>query len=211
MFTGLIEATGTVERPGEDLCVRHPLEAEVDVGESMAVDGACLTVASVSAGRLTFYVSPETVERTTAGGYTRGREVNLERPLRASDRLHGHFVTGHVDQIERVVFARRSSRGMRARVSLSVNRKLVVPKGSVALDGISLTVADCGGDWLEVELIPETLERTTAGRWRPGSRLNLELDLLGKYVLGMGDGGGLRDKLERTGPGWPEDGTEYNG
>lgn len=189
----------------------HPLEGPVCEGESLAVDGACLTVTSAAPGRLAFYVSPETLARTTAGGYSRGRRVNLERPLRAADRLHGHFVTGHVDRTERVLFARRSSRGMRARISLSGSRELVVPKGSVALDGISLTVADCAGDWLEVELIPETLDRTTAGLWRPGARLNLELDLLGKYVAGMGDGGRLRDKLERTGPGWPEDGTESDG
>ncbi len=197
MFTGLIEGKGRVERPGESLEVSHSLEGSVRRGESLSVDGACLTVTGVGEGRLEFYVSPETFSRSVAGSYSRGRMVNLERPLRASDRLHGHFVTGHVDRVERVLHVRRSSQGARARVSLSKDPELVVPKGSVALDGISLTVAACGSGWLEVELIPKTLERTTAGSWRTGSRLNLELDLLGKYVTGMfpRSGGGLEAYL----------------
>lgn len=198
MFTGLIEGTGRVHRPGESLEVSHSLQGEVRRGESLSVDGACLTVTGVGGGRLEFYVSPETLSRTVAGSYSRGRKVNLERPLRASDRLHGHFVTGHVDRVERVLHVRRSSRGTRARVSLSRAPGLVVAKGSVALDGISLTVAACGSGWLEVELVPETLERTTAGDWRAGTRVNLELDLLGKYVAGLsGEPGGGPDELLR--------------
>jgi len=199
LFTGLIEGTGRVERPGEALEVSHSLEGPFRRGESVSVDGACLTVIEAGEGSLVFYVSPETLSRTVAGSYSRGRRVNLERPLRASDRLHGHFVTGHVDRTEKVLFSRRSSQGARVRVSLSGDPELVVPKGSVALDGISLTVAACGSGWLEVELIPQTLETTTAGDWRPGSRVNLELDLLGKYVTAMtpGRGGGLKDYLGR--------------
>ena len=199
MFTGLIENIGRVEVPGERLSLLHGLSGSVTVGESLSVDGACLTVTAVKPGRLEFYVSPETLSGSIAGGYTRGRRVNLERPLRASDRLHGHFVTGHVDGVERVLFVRRSSQGARARISLSRSPELVVPKGSVALDGISLTVAALGSGWLEVELIPQTLQDTTAGDWRPGSRVNLELDMLGKYVTGMASGGtgGLGELLGR--------------
>jgi riboflavin synthase len=197
LFTGLVEATGKVLRPGEELEVAHSLQGDIHRGESISVDGACLTVTGADADRLSFYASPETLSRTVAGHYGRGRRVNLERPLKASGRLHGHFVTGHVDRIERVVFMRRSSRGSRARITLSADRSLVVAKGSVALDGISLTVAACGTGWFEVELIPETMDRTTAGEWRSGTRINLELDLLGKYVAArMGGGEGLRDKLD---------------
>lgn len=184
MFTGLIEGKGRVVGfSGGRLVVDTALAQEVSSGDSIAVDGSCLTVSEKSSGNLVFHCSPETVSRTIISKYRTGLEVNLERPLSVSGRLHGHIVTGHVDGTGSVLRVRREGGGMTAWVSYSSEfAELLVPKGSVAVSGISLTVADLDSSRFSVSLIPETLERTTAGSWKPGTRVNLEFDLLGKYV-----------------------------
>ncbi|MBN2607522.1 MAG: riboflavin synthase [Candidatus Fermentibacteraceae bacterium] len=184
MFTGLIEDRGKVTGlAGGRLTVATVLAEGSAEGDSMAVDGSCLTVAGKTRGSLFFQCSPETIARTVISGYHPGLEVNLERPLRLSDRLHGHLVTGHVDETASVLRVQREAGGMTAWVSCpSGSAGLLVRKGSVAVCGISLTVASLDSARFSVVLIPETLERTTAENWRPGTPVNLEYDILGKYV-----------------------------
>jgi len=187
LFTGLVQDVGRIVAArrvgaGLDLEVRHALPGEpVEPGESIAVDGCCLTVTITRPGSFRADLSPETLART--GGSRRwrpGREVHLERALRAGDRMGGHLVQGHVDQEVRVLGLRRvAGGGAVLRVELPRGgRPLVVEKGSVALDGVSLTVARLGGGWFEVALVPETLARTTLGRRRPGDRLCVEWDVM---------------------------------
>jgi riboflavin synthase len=185
LFTGLIEGTGRVVRTGGGvLVVSGGVLEGVLPGESVSVDGACLTATGAEGGEAAFHISGETAARSVAAGYVRGTEVNLERPLTAGGRFHGHVVTGHVDCTAQVTRAVPS--GADRQVDFSLEERfsdLVVEKGSVAVSGISLTVASVGGGAFCVVLIPETLERTTAGSWKPGTRVNLEFDILGKYVL----------------------------
>lgn len=191
MFTGLVTSRGrlaAVRRLGDGCRVEieHRLEgAPVANGESIAVDGVCLTVTASSAGRLAAEISPETIART--GGAARwraGHEVNLERALAAGERLGGHVVQGHADGELRLVGLRRRAGGwVEARVELpSAARRWIVEKGSVALNGVSLTVSRVGGSWFEVALIPATLAATTLGAIRPGDRVVVEFDILAKYA-----------------------------
>ena len=195
MFTGLVEDVGrivAVRRAGAGLAieVRHSLPGEpLSRGESVAVDGCCLTVTGTGPGTFRADLSPETLART--GGTRRwrpGREVHLERALRAGDRMGGHLVQGHVDGEVRILSLRRvPGGGALLRVELPRDgRPLVVEKGSVALEGVSLTVARLGGGWFEVALIPETLARTNLGRRRPGERVNVEWDVMLKAAAGRG-------------------------
>jgi riboflavin synthase len=192
MFTGLIEHMGTVRelavRPaGGALSVDlGPLADDLRSGASIAIDGCCLTVAALAGRVASFDISPETLRRTTLGSLRRGDGVNLERALAAGARLGGHFVQGHVDGTAVVREARRADRYGEWHFALDDQSlaPCLVEKGSIAVDGISLTVAGCdgrGGFW--VALIPETLERTTLGRKLQGARVNVETDILGKYVL----------------------------
>jgi riboflavin synthase len=189
LFTGLIEDTGKVKsRTGSSLTVQTKLFETASPGDSIAVDGSCLTVSSIGNRSLTFQCSSETVSRTIISGYYPGTEVNLERPLKLSDGLHGHLVTGHVDETAAILKVKRSGEGMTVWISCSgKNFSLLVEKGSIAVSGISLTVASLAPDRFSVVLIPETLERTTAGNWKPGSHVNLEYDIIGKYVLKQTD------------------------
>ena len=184
MFTGLIEQTGEVDSFFEgNLVIRTPLWKEAEEGDSIAVDGSCLTVSAVRERYLDFHCSAETVFRTIAGGYRKGVRVNLERPLSLADDLHGHLVTGHVDETASVV--KSEKRGQDATFWFSFSRSrsdLLVEKGSVAVSGISLTVASLLPGRFAAALIPETLARTTAEDWKPGTKVNLEYDLIGKYV-----------------------------
>ncbi len=189
MFTGIIEAIGDVRGlrrsgPGGRLGVRAPtLAAGARLGDSIAVDGACLTVATLEGATFWADVSAETLARTTLGGLRPGDAVNLERPLRLGDRLGGHLVTGHVDAIGKVVRVVSRPPGTRAAVSFpSDGRPFLVSKGSVAVNGVSLTVAALGPSFFEVELIPATLETTNLGLLRAGAAVNLEYDIIGKYV-----------------------------
>lgn len=184
MFTGLIEDRGRVTGfSGGRLTVETRLEDSCTAGDSVAVDGSCLTVTRSDHGEIAFHCSPETASTTIVSGYHSGSAVNLETPLSLDGLLHGHLVTGHVDQAASVLKVQRTGEGMTVWVSYSrKHSRLLVPKGSVAVSGISLTIASLSSDRFSVSLIPETLQRTTAGSWKPGTRVNLEYDIVGKYL-----------------------------
>jgi riboflavin synthase len=188
MFTGLVAGTGVVESlergaDGVRLRVRAELAGELARGDSIAVNGVCLTAVDPDDQGFSADVMEETLRRSSLGPLAEGDEVNLELPLRAGDRLGGHMVQGHVDgtgSVEAVSedgFARVVRIGAPSRLL-----RYVVEKGSIAVDGVSLTVSGVDGDGFEVSLIPETLERTTLGAAAPGRVVNLEVDVLAKYV-----------------------------
>lgn len=203
MFTGLIEDRGRVSGfSGGRLTVETRLSESCTPGDSMAVDGSCLTVTRSKAGEVVFHCSSETVSSTLVSGYHSGSEVNLETPLCLDGLLHGHLVTGHVDQAASILKVQRSGEGMTVWVSYSRKySRLLVQKGSVAVSGISLTVASLSSDRFSVALIPETLQRTTAGGWKPGTRVNLEFDIVGKYLQRQLEAAagetGLREYIEQ--------------
>jgi riboflavin synthase len=184
VFTGLVESTGTVAglRDGR-LAVDTELAGELSAGDSIAVDGVCLTATSVSAEGFEADVMEETLRRSSLGALAPGAPVNLELALRAADRLGGHFVQGHVDGVGTVRDVREE--GFARVLTVGADPSLlryVVEKGSIAVDGVSLTVSALEEDAFAVSLIPETLERTTLGRVLPGNEVNLEVDVLAKYV-----------------------------
>jgi riboflavin synthase len=189
VFTGIVEAVGSVAglEPRGELCELSvdagPVAEGVRIGDSVAVNGACLTVTRVRGARLCFEAVKETLERTSLGELQPGCRVNLERALRADARLDGHIVQGHVDGTGRVrVFEQR---GEDVRLAVDCGPEVaayLVPKGSVAVDGVSLTVVGVGDTGFDVALVPHTLAVTTLGERRPGDRVNLEADVLGKYV-----------------------------
>jgi riboflavin synthase len=193
MFTGLVEALGEVESVSSDgagrrLAVRVPpgWNAETARGDSIAVSGVCLTAVAVEPERLVFDLAEETVRVTTLGELAAGDAVNLERPLRLGTRLGGHLVLGHVDGVGRVAASEPEGAGRRLTVALPAElRPLLIPKGSVAVDGVSLTVAGLGEASFSVALIPHTLAATTLGRRSAGARVNLEMDVIGKYVQAL--------------------------
>jgi riboflavin synthase len=191
MFTGIVTAVGSVTavrraEDGLELTISCPYEGLV-VGESIAVNGACLTVQAVVTGGFTSHVIQTSLERTRLGEYREGTRVNLERALRAGDRLGGHLVQGHVDgvgQIERVE-QRGDARLLDIRVPPEVER-VSVPLGSVTVDGVSLTINGLPSPGLiQISLIPFTLQHTTLGDRRAGDRVHLEADTIGKYVKGL--------------------------
>lgn len=190
MFTGIVEDVGTVvsfapKGAGAELRIATglPLE-EMRSGDSVSISGACLTVTEKGSGRFSADVSAETLDRTTFRSLKTGMRVNLERAMPASGRLDGHLVYGHVDGTGTVREIRPAgeSKVFHIRTDLSI-MKFVVFKGAVAVDGVSLTVSAVHPDGFEVTLIPFTLERTTFGGMRPGGRVNVETDIVGKYVL----------------------------
>ena len=189
MFTGIIETIGTVRsaskrNDGLRLAVDAGVVAEgAKPGDSVSVNGACLTAAAIAGDTIEFDVVPETAERTGLRLLAPGHKVNLERPLRVGDRLSGHIVQGHVDGTGSVRDVRR--RGESVEMEVAADRDLlryVVVKGSIAVDGVSLTVAGVGDDGFQVALIPTTLAQTTLGLRKPGDQVNLETDILAKYV-----------------------------
>jgi riboflavin synthase len=184
VFTGLVAGTGKVRslRDGR-LEVDTPLAAELANGDSIAVNGVCLTALDPSAEGFSADVMPETLRRSSLGPLGEGDEVNLELPLRAGDRLGGHVVQGHVDATGTVEEVREEGFSRVVRIATPADLlRYVVEKGSIAVDGVSLTVSAVDDDGFEVSLIPETLERTTLGSAGPGRAVNLEVDLLAKYV-----------------------------
>ena len=197
MFTGLVEALAPVERievegDGRALVVAAPFAAELAPGESVAVNGACLTVVAHDARTCRFQAGPETLRRTSLGELTPGQRVNLERALRVGDRLGGHLVQGHVDGLGRI--ASRRHQGEWEVVWFTCPAELaaqMVAKGSVTVDGVSLTVVDVTADGFSVALIPHTLAQTTLGFKGPGASVNLETDVLAKYVWKCLRGGGV--------------------
>jgi riboflavin synthase len=202
VFTGIVEELGEVvalEEFGDAarLTVRGPLvTAGAGAGDSIAVNGVCLTVTGASAGTFSADVMGETLSRSGLGALGAGSAVNLERPLRLGGRLGGHIVQGHVDGTGTILERRPGEHWdvMRIAVPLPLAR-YVVQKGSIAVDGVSLTVSalgvglNGGPDWIEVSLIPETLARTTLGRKQPGETVNLEVDMIAKYVERLLAGG----------------------
>ena len=184
MFTGLVEQMGEVRRAGTRLAVATGLTAELERGDSIAVNGVCLTAVQIEDGTFEADVMEETLARSSLGALQPGDSVNLELALRVGDRLGGHFVQGHVDATGRIklVQEREHSRWVRIDAPSEVLR-YVVEKGSIAVDGVSLTVTDVDDDGFAVSLIPETLERTTLGSAQPGDAVNLEADMLAKYAV----------------------------
>lgn len=191
MFTGIVEGiglvTGLVAREGAwRLTVKPgPGVGESRIGDSVAVNGACLTVVEQRAGVLAFDIGPETLRATALGDLAVGDPVNLERPLGLGAPLGGHLVLGHVDGVGALIRVVQERDTVRARVSVpdrSLMRYLI-PKGSVAVDGVSLTVAALDDEEFEVMLIPHTLAQTTLGKKGEGARVNLEMDVIGKYLF----------------------------
>jgi riboflavin synthase len=188
VFTGLIEDVGTVEslETGEDgarLRIATRLGSEIAPGDSVAVDGVCLTASEADAGGFGAEAMNQTLRVTSLGGLEPGARVSLELALKASDRLGGHILQGHVDGVGEVVAVEEDGFARRLRVGLGPDlARYAVERGSIGLGGVSLTIAALGEDWVEVSLIPETLERTTLGEAEPGRRLNVECDVVAKYV-----------------------------
>lgn len=195
MFTGIIETVGSIRA-----FVRHPTGARVTIGapaiaeaarlgDSLAVDGACLTVAELAGDAVVCDLSTETLSRTTLGTLRVGARVNLERPLRLGDRVGGHLVSGHVDVVGHVVGRFPQGEGATYRIRFPESlAPFLVPKGSVAVDGISLTVAALARHHFDVAVIPHTLRGTTLAEKRVGAATNLEADLIGKYVARLAAG-----------------------
>jgi riboflavin synthase len=191
MFTGIVEDVGQIARLAElpserarTLTVRAPLLAEEQpLGASLAVDGVCLTVTAWRPGEIDAVVGPETIERTTLGRLAAGARVNLERPLRLGDRLGGHMVAGHVDGVGRIAAVTPRAEAVDVVVEAPAPLlRYVIEKGSIAVDGISLTVNAVDARGFSVSLIPHTQSATTLAHKGTGGAVNLEVDLIGKYV-----------------------------
>ena len=189
MFTGIVEAKGAVvhvEHMGQVKRLTLEIPAgltEISLGDSINVNGVCLTVVGKKGQGVTVDVSEETLRRTTFRDVKEGEEVNLERALRLMDRLGGHIVTGHIDGMGMVIEKRREGDFFKIRIRIPASvRKYTVEKGSIAIDGISLTVNECPGDEIGMTLIPFTLQKTTLLNKNPGDQVNLEADIVGKYV-----------------------------
>jgi len=205
MFTGLVQDVGTItrltmSRDGARLEVTTAL-CPLEIGESVAVDGACLSVTDLTPAGFAAFASAETIERTGFGSRSTGKRVNLEKALLAGDPLGGHIVTGHVDTRVSLVNATPSGEATRLEIALPRDEAMarqIAPKGSVAIDGVSLTVNEVGRGSFSAMVIPITLDNTTLGDLRPGDEINLETDVLAKYVarqLARGGGNGVDMKL----------------
>lgn len=188
MFTGLIEDVGRVEAveagaEGATLRISTSLASEIADGDSVAVDGACLTATEVDARSFAAEAMNQTLKVTALGGLEAGGRVNLELAMKASDRLGGHILQGHADGVGRVASVGEDGFARRLRITLEPGLlRYVVERGSIGLAGVSLTVSALGEDWAEVSLIPETLERTNLGGLGKGDRINVECDIVAKYV-----------------------------
>jgi len=188
VFTGLVQDLGEITAldttgDGVTLRVRTALASDIAEGDSIAVDGVCLTATAIADGGFRAEAMHETLQRSSLGALRPGARVNLELPLRATDRLGGHIVQGHVDGLGEVRAV--ATDGFARIVTIGAPPALlryVIEKGSIAIGGVSLTVIGVGEDWLSVSLIPETLERTTLGTAAPGAPVNLEVDVVAKYV-----------------------------
>jgi len=188
VFTGLIADLGIVESldrtdDGARLRISTQLAPEIGEGDSIAVNGCCLTATAIDAGGFESEAMNQTLEVTALDRVDQGAKVNLELAMKAGDRLGGHIVQGHVDGVGTVDSVEDDGFARRVRIALPTRLlRYVVDKGSITLDGVSLTVADLGASWAEVSLIPETLERTNLADLAPGDRLNVECDVVAKYV-----------------------------
>lgn len=203
MFTGLVESIGRVrslDRRGDAarLTLETPLAAGLSLGESLAVNGCCLTVTTTDGDSACFDLLGETLARTNLGGLVPGTRVNLERALRADGRFGGHFVQGHIDTTTEVLFAETKGADLNLIIALpEAGARYLIEKGSIAVNGVSLTVASLADDRFGLWIIPHTLQETNLGDLRAGSPVNLEYDMLAKYaerqlgdrLSGMGDRG----------------------
>ena len=196
MFTGIIRELGRVaEVDGEADARRFRIEgpttaSQLSVGDSVSVDGCCLTATDIEDGHFAVTAVPETLSRTTLGGLAAGDEVNLESATRAGEPLGGHYVQGHVDGVGRVESVEPEEEGARMRISAPPELlRYTVEKGSIAVGGVSLTIAALRDGAFEVALVPHTLEQTTLGRAQPGDAVNIEVDILAKYVEKLVDPG----------------------
>jgi len=192
MFTGIIEEVGTLaraeplgsERAGKQLTIEAALAPDLRVDESVSINGACQTVVDVTDSAFAVVSIEETLRKTTLGDLQEGDPVNLERALQADDRLDGHFVQGHVDTTGTVVDVEREETDWLYRVRFDDPfAAYLIPVGSIAIDGISLTVARLSGNELTVAIIPHTYEHTNVNTWEEGTAVNLEFDMIGKYVV----------------------------
>ncbi|HWR44794.1 riboflavin synthase [Sporomusa sp.] len=205
MFTGLVEELGKVKQIARGAkSVRltvagNKVLTDVKIGDSIAVNGTCLTVVDFSRDWFTADVMPETVDRTALSGLKSGDTVNLERTLRVGDRLGGHIVSGHIDGVGQILAKEQNDNAVIVRIGAGPEvMRYIIQKGSIAIDGTSLTVVDFGPDWFTVSLIPHTAARTTVGLKATGEPVNLEADIIGKYVeklLGLGQDVKPSDKI----------------
>jgi riboflavin synthase len=188
MFTGLIQDVGEIKSvekgtEGAKLRIASRLATEIAEGDSVSVDGVCLTATAVDSEEFETDAMNQTLSVTALGRLEAGAQVNLELSMKASDRLGGHIVQGHADGVAEVVSVEEDGFARRLRVALGPELlRYAVAKGSIALNGVSLTIADLGDSWADLSLIPETLERTTLGELAPGDKLNVECDVVAKYV-----------------------------
>ena len=207
MFTGLVQRVGTIQNINrvndgwslEIECDRWG--SELELGESIAVQGACLTMTSFGGGSFAADLLDETMSKTALQSLGKGAKVNLERALAVGERLGGHIVSGHVDETGALLSVKNRGRDYELRVSCSphLSRQSVM-KGSITIDGISLTISALGDDWLEVNIIPHTWDATTLSLRNIGDKVNLEGDIIGKYVarlMGKDESGGITEELLR--------------
>lgn len=208
MFTGLISELGKVKDVLKSaksykltVAAKSALE-DLKTGDSIAVNGACLTVVAFDSNSFTVDVMPETAKMTSVPNFRAGDNVNLERTVRVGDRLDGHIVTGHVDYKGTIADVKKDDIAYIFKIKISYDAmRYVVKKGSVAIDGISLTVVDTGSDWFSVSIIPHTAQNTTLGFKKKGDDVNIETDILGKYVekLMSPNSSSLQSKLLENG------------
>ena len=190
MFTGIIAAMGKIEAvqpKGGDLSLQVATQqldlTDVALGDSIAINGVCLTVVSIDASKLSFDVSRESLERTSLGTVKTASTVNLEKALAVGERLGGHFVSGHVDGLGSVLSMKASARSTQFRIAIPAGlERYIAEKGSICIDGVSLTVNKVGEQWFEVNIIPHTMQETIISSYQIGTKINLEVDLIARYL-----------------------------
>ncbi len=190
MFTGIIAAIGkvkAVQSKGGDLCLQVATEqldlSDVSLGDSVAINGVCLTVVDMGSATLNFDVSRESLECTSLGNVESGSEINLEKALAVGDRLGGHFVSGHVDGLGKLLSKQESARSVQFRIEVPAGlERYIAEKGSICIDGVSLTVNEAADNWFEVNIIPHTLQETIMNNYHIGTQVNLEVDLIARYL-----------------------------
>lgn len=184
MFTGIIEATGTVlQKTADSLTIERPASFDdLKKGCSVAVSGACLTVVAFDKKSMTFNVIPETWKKTKLGSLKKGDQVNLERAMKVGDRFDGHIVQGHIEGVGEVKRVKRKEKSYEITFHASLLDQYIISKGSITLDGVALTVASIEKNQITVALIPETLQVTTLGSLKKGDQVNIETDIVGKYI-----------------------------